>query len=113
LLTEHFKTRTSADWLALFEEIGLPAGPVLNMLEMQADPHVIARGMIVELDHPKAGKTKALGLPVKFSETPGIVRRPAPLFGQHTREVLGEVGLSADDIERLVAEGAAIVPDGQ
>ena len=111
VLTPHFKTRTSADWLARFEEIGLPGGPVLDILEMQADPHVNARDMIVELDHPKAGKTKAIGLPVKFSDTPGGIRRPAPLFGQHTREVLAEAGLSDEDIERLVADGAAIAAD--
>ncbi len=113
VLTPYFKARTSADWLARFEAVGLPGGPVLNILEMQADPHVNARGMIVELDHPRAGRTKAIGLPVKFSETPGSIRRPAPLFGEHTREVLAEAGLSTEEIETLVAEGAAIVADGR
>ena len=111
VLTGYFKERSSAEWLALFEEAGLPGGPVLNVMEMHADPHVLVREMVVTLNHPKAGETKAIGLPVKFSETPGGIRRPAPLLGQHTREVLAEAGLSGEDIDSLVAKGAVIVPD--
>jgi len=111
VLTPYFEKRTSEDWLAMFEDAGLPGGPVLSVGEMHADPHVLAREMVVTLDHPRAGETKAIGLPVKFSETPGGVRRPAPLLGQHTREILSEAGLSEDDVDRLVANGAAIATD--
>ena len=73
-----------------------------------ADPHTRAREMVVELQHPRAGRTRALGLPVKLSRTPGKVSRPAPLMGQHTREVLAEFGFSKEEIEALVRSGAAI-----
>jgi crotonobetainyl-CoA:carnitine CoA-transferase CaiB-like acyl-CoA transferase len=67
---------------------------------------VAAREMVVEVDHPRAGRTKALGHPVKFSATPGAVKRAAPLLGQHTREVLGGLGYSQAEIDRLYSEGA-------
>ncbi|HKI63424.1 MAG TPA: CoA transferase, partial [Burkholderiales bacterium] len=60
-----------------------------------------------ELEHPRAGHTRALGLPIKFSATPGRVARPAPCYGEHTREVLGEFGFAAAEIEALLASGAA------
>ncbi len=107
-LTPFLKKRTSADWLARFEEIGLPAGPVLSVTDMHADPQALARQMIVETDHPKAGPTRAIGLPIKLSGTPGGIRRPAPLFGQHTREVLEEAGYSAEEIAALAEAGAVV-----
>ena len=90
------------------ETAGVPAGPVLSITELQADPHVLAREMVVALDHPVAGPTQAIGLPVKFSDTPGKVVRAAPLLGEHTREVLAEAGYDGPEIERIVASGAAI-----
>jgi crotonobetainyl-CoA:carnitine CoA-transferase CaiB-like acyl-CoA transferase len=75
---------------------------------MHADPQTIAREMVVETDHPVAGRVKTVGLPVKFSATPGTIARPAPLLGEHTREVLAEAGLELEAIERLIAAGAAI-----
>ncbi|MEJ8571150.1 CaiB/BaiF CoA transferase family protein [Microbaculum marinum] len=111
VLTPYFRKRSSAEWLAMFEEAGLPGGPVLTVGQMHADPHVQARQMVVDLEHPQAGPTKALGLPVKFSDTPGSIRRPAPLHGEHTREILAEVGYSDAEIERMVGDGAAIVPE--
>ena len=74
--------------------------------EMAADPQTLAREMVVELDHPVAGRTKALGLPIKLSATPGGIRRPAPTYGQHTREVLREHGFDDAEIDALAAEGA-------
>lgn len=103
-----FTQRSTDEWLALMEKAGVPAGPVLSITEMHADPHVLARDMVVSLDHPVAGPTKAIGLPVKFSGTPGKVVRPAPVLGEHTREILAEAGYTAADIERIVASGAAI-----
>jgi crotonobetainyl-CoA:carnitine CoA-transferase CaiB-like acyl-CoA transferase len=103
-----FKTRTTADWLARMEQGGLPAGPVLTIRQMQQDPQAMARDMVVDLEHPVAGPVQTLGLPVKFSSTPGGVRDPAPLLGQHTRAVLAEVGYDATQIDALLASGAAI-----
>ncbi|MGH9356633.1 MAG: CaiB/BaiF CoA transferase family protein [Terriglobia bacterium] len=111
VLTPIFKRRGSAEWLRRLETAGVPAGPVLNVAEMHADPHALARGMIVETVHPVAGPVKAIGLPVKFSETPGGVYRPAPLLGEHTREVLREHGFSDAEIDRMAAEGAVHMPE--
>jgi len=105
-LTAHFRRRNSADWLALLEASGVPAGPVLDINQMHQDPQAIARDMIVETEHPTAGPVKALGLPVKFSDSPGGGLRPAPLYGQHTREVLLEHGFATADIDALAAIGA-------
>ena len=92
LLGERLRLRTTREWLDGLDAAGVPAGPIQSIAEMTADPQTLAREMVVELDHPVAGRTKALGVPVKFARTPGNVRRPAPTFGQHTREVLGEHG---------------------
>jgi crotonobetainyl-CoA:carnitine CoA-transferase CaiB-like acyl-CoA transferase len=109
-LTPLFKQRTVDEWLRRLEKSGVPAGPVLDIAQMHADPQAIAREMIVETTHPTAGKVKAIGLPVKFSETPGGVRRAAPVFGQHTQEVLHELGYSDEEIDRLVSLGAVQIP---
>ena len=106
IIGDALKARTSAEWIRDFEEAGVPVGPVNRIGDMLADPQVAAREMVVEVEHPKAGKTKALGHPIKFSDTPGKIERPAPLLGEHTREVLAELGYSGADVERLVAEGA-------
>jgi crotonobetainyl-CoA:carnitine CoA-transferase CaiB-like acyl-CoA transferase len=107
-LEKIFARRTTADWLARLEAVGVPAGPVLNVSEMHEDPQAIAREMVVEVDHPTAGPVRSIGLPVKFSATPGVLDRPAPLLGQHSREVLSEVGLTAKEIDDLVAAGVVI-----
>ncbi len=96
----------SKDLLAALEAAGVPCGPINSIAEMAADPQTLAREMVVELDHPRAGRTRALGLPIKLSSTPGGVRRAAPTFGQHTREVLAEFGFSAAEIDNLYAANA-------
>jgi len=106
LLGDHLRTRSTRDWLADLDAAGIPAGPIQTIGEMAADPQTLAREMVVELDHPVAGRTHALGVPVKLSATPGSVRRPAPTFGQHTREVLREHGFDEAEIEALGAERA-------
>ncbi len=111
VLTVHFRERTTAEWLELLEDAGLPAGPVLSIKEMQHDPQAIAREMVPATDHPVAGRVQTVGLPVKLSGTPGGVVRPAPLFGQHTREVLAEIGYSDDEIAQLLKAGGVIASD--
>ena len=110
-LTPLFKRRSSAEWLRRLEEAGVPAGPVLEVGEMHRDPQALAREMIVETEHPTAGPVKAIGLPIKFSDTPGGVRRAAPLFGQDTREILRDHGFSNAEIEQLAEQGAIQMPD--
>ena len=108
LLNAQFCKQPSAHWLGRFEDEGVPAGPVMSIKEMLADPHVAARGMVTSVDHPAVGPVKTLGLPVRFSATPGKVARPAPLYGQHSRDVLSELGYDGDEIDRLLSDGAAI-----
>jgi crotonobetainyl-CoA:carnitine CoA-transferase CaiB-like acyl-CoA transferase len=110
-LTPLFRRRSSAEWLRRLEQAGVPAGPVLEISQMHADPQALAREMIVKTVHPTAGHVKAIGLPIKFSDTPGGVRRAAPLFGQHTREVLRDHGFSDTEIDHLAALGAIQMPD--
>jgi crotonobetainyl-CoA:carnitine CoA-transferase CaiB-like acyl-CoA transferase len=110
-LTPLFKRRTSAEWLLRLEQAGVPAGPVLEVGQMHGDPQALAREMIVQTEHPTAEHVKAIGLPIKFSDTPGGVRRAAPLFGQDTREVLREHGFSDVEIEQFAEQGAIQVPD--
>ncbi len=109
-LTKRFRTKTTEVWLGLLEAGGFPAGPVLSITEMHADPQARAREMIVETDHPGAGAVETIGLPVKFSQTPGGVNRPAPQLGEHFAEVLAEYGYSADEIEGLIAAGCVGAP---
>ncbi len=106
VLTPIFKTRTKAEWLARMDKAGLPAGPVMDVTEMFDDPHAQARDMIPTVEHSKLGPVRTLGLPIKLSETPGHVAHGAPLFGEHTSEILGEYGFSDADVSALVDEGA-------
>jgi crotonobetainyl-CoA:carnitine CoA-transferase CaiB-like acyl-CoA transferase len=108
LMNARLKTRTVRQWISALEVEGVPCGPINSIADMAADPQTAAREMVVEFDHPRAGPTRALGLPIKLSATPGKVARAAPLLGEHTREVLGEYGFSSGEIEDLVGSGAAV-----
>jgi len=109
ILEGHLSNRDTEDWLARMDEAGLPAGPVLSIRDMHKDPQAIAREMIVQTEHPVAGSVNSIGLPIKFSETPGQVTRPAPLLGEHGPEILSEYGYSDATIEDLQRRGALIV----
>jgi crotonobetainyl-CoA:carnitine CoA-transferase CaiB-like acyl-CoA transferase len=106
VLSGHFRTRTRAHWLAALEEKGVPCGPVHDMLQALADPQTLARDMVVEVEHATLGPVKTIGLPVKFSETPGKVARGAPVYGEHTHEVLREYGFDEAQITAFEKEGA-------
>ena len=103
LLERRFIEKQSAHWLDALEAAGIPAGPVLHFDEAMADPHIVARGMAVDTEHPSAGTFKTLGIPVKLSHTPGALRRPAPRLGEHTAEVLGRSARQDQD-EAATAE---------
>lgn len=107
-LTDIFKRRPVADWLECLERAGVPAGPVLDIAGMQADPQALARGMITEAPHTRVGPVKTLGHPVHYSATPAEITRGAPLLGEHTREVLAEHGYSLAEVDILISEGAAV-----
>ncbi len=100
-------TYPSAHWHRLLEEAGVPCG-VLNRVDQALhDEHVQARGFVVELDHPAAGKVRATGSPMRLSRTPVRLEHAGPLLGQHTVEVLADLGLDADEIGQLLREGVA------
>jgi crotonobetainyl-CoA:carnitine CoA-transferase CaiB-like acyl-CoA transferase len=109
LLAPRFRERSTADWLARFARVGVPAGPVLDVKQMHQDPQTAAREMLVEVEHRKAGKVKTIGLPVKFSATPGKVAQAAPILGEHSRDILAEHGYAAAEIEALAAERAVLL----
>ena len=106
ILAPLFKGRTTSAWLDIFDAVNMPAGPVLSIGEMLADPQTLARAMVVETDHATLGPVKTLGAPVKFSDTPSAITRAAPVLGQHTNDVLVELGYSNAEIEDLRASGA-------
>jgi len=101
LLETIMADRDVDDWLARCDRAGVPAGPINDFAEAMSDEHYLARGMVQEMEHPVIGRMKTIGFPSKFSATPSQIRSPAPLFGQHTDEVLGDLGLAADELATL------------
>lgn len=108
ILNTYLARDSTQNWLIRMEAAQLPAGPVNDILQMHTDPQALARDMIVEVDHAVAGPVKTIGHPVKFSRTPASVTDAAPILGQHTREVLGEMGYTPAQIETLVQSQAVI-----
>ena len=98
-------TRTTDEWVEICDKAGVPGGPVLTYDETLADPHVVARDMIVDLDHPIIGPMRTVGTGARFSGLDFEVRGPAPWLGQHTGEVLSERGLGEAEIARLFDDG--------
>jgi len=103
-------TKTRAQWFEILDAAGVPAGPVNDMGEALSHPQVLAREMVVEVEHPVNGRYKALGCPVHLSKTPATVDRPAPLLGEHTRLILREAGYSDADIDSMVEAGTVAEP---
>jgi formyl-CoA transferase len=93
-------------WLALLEANDIPCGPINDYAQVFEDPQVVARGMVVETEHPALGRLRTLGSPIKMSATPPDVSRRGPMLGEHTDEVLREAGLNADQISALRQSGA-------
>ena len=106
LLVERLQTRPAAAWIEALTATGIPCGAVRDLAQVFADPQIIERAMVIALEHPIAGAIRALGVPAKLSDTPGSVRTPPPVLGQHTDGILAELGLSGDEIGKLRANGA-------
>jgi CoA:oxalate CoA-transferase len=106
VLAEIFRQRTTDEWVQTLEAAGIPCGPINTIDRVVHDPQVNARRMIVGTDHPKAGRVTMAGCPIKLSEAPDAPPKPAPMLGEHNREILGEyLGLSEREIRALASEG--------
>lgn len=98
-------TRSKAHWVEILDAAGVPVGPVHTIKEALTHPQTLSREMVVDLVHPQAGATKALGCPIHFSRTPTRIDRPAPMLGEHSRELLREYNYSDEEIDAFVANG--------
>jgi CoA:oxalate CoA-transferase len=102
ILEEVFPVKTVDEWIEALDDAGIPCGPVNSVDRVLTNPQVQARDMIVEMEHPIAGRLKMPGVPIKLSATPGAVEQPAPLLGQHTEEILYELlGMSSQQVRDL------------
>lgn len=108
LLEKHIEEvitqETTAYWVDKLDQADVPGSPVYTYDQTLQDPHILAREMVVDMEHPKLGKIKSLGVPVKYSETPLSIRSAAPWLGQHTAEKLKEIGLTDEEIEKMFEE---------
>ena len=96
--------KNGEEWLKILTDAGVPCGPIYTVDKIFSDPQVLHRQMLQELDHPKVGKIKVAGTPVKLSDTPGEVKSAPPVLGQHTQEILTQLGYSDKDVAKLKEE---------
>jgi crotonobetainyl-CoA:carnitine CoA-transferase CaiB-like acyl-CoA transferase len=103
IVRERLRTRSTAEWLKIFADVDIWAGPVFGYADLVNDPQIAQNGTFVEYEHPTEGRVKTPGFAIEFSRTPSTVARGAPLAGQHSREVLRELGLDDKRIDDLIA----------
>jgi len=94
-------TRATEEWMRALSEAGVPCGRINDLATVFANAHLAARGLFVDLPHPTLGSVRAIGSPLHLSDSPPVMRRAAPLLGEHTREVLAEAGIPAAEIDAL------------
>ena len=111
VLEKHFRARTTADWLDRLLALDIWCSPALELKDVAADPQVRHLQAFTEIDHPKAGRVRVTNIPFRMSATPGSIRRPAPLVGQHGREILRELGYDEARIAELEAHGLLTVEE--
>lgn len=104
-LKEQFLSRDRDEWVEVFKNVDACTAPVQNLDEVFNDPHVLHRQMVFEMDHPRLGKMKQLGFPIKMSDTPAQARLAPPDLGQHNEEILGGMGYTSDEIQNLREQG--------
>ena len=105
LLAPVFRTRTVASWMARLEAHDVLCAPVNRYADLPRDPQIVASRLIVEQEHPRAGRFRTLDTPIRFERTPGGIRTPAPRLGEHTEDVLTEAGLTPAEIASLRKSG--------
>jgi crotonobetainyl-CoA:carnitine CoA-transferase CaiB-like acyl-CoA transferase len=105
-LNDIFAGKTTEEWTAIMDEAGVPAGPIYTMSDLFNDPQVRHRKMVVEMDHPAAGRIKQTGVAVRLGTTPGGVDAAPPLLGQHNDTILRDLGYSSDQIAAMKQDGA-------
>ena len=107
ILEKIFITKSSKEWIDYLLTNSIPSGPILNMKEVWNDPHLKSRNMDVKLDHPAQKSIQNIGVAVKLHSTPGKIKTPAPLYGEHTKDILLELNLSKSEIEDLIQNNIA------
>ena len=107
-LEKTLSKKSSKEWLKELENDGVPAGPIFDISEVWSNDQIKSREMDVTLEHPTAGKIRNIGLATKLSQTPGKIKTAAPLLGQHTKEILIEMGYTSEEIEEFISNETVI-----
>ena len=110
LAGEQLTSRTTAEWISLFDELEIPAGPVNSLEQVLQDAHLQALGFFRHMQHPTEGEVIMPDVPVRFAETPGEIDRLPPRLGEHGREILREIGMRPEEIDALAADGGVVLP---
>jgi crotonobetainyl-CoA:carnitine CoA-transferase CaiB-like acyl-CoA transferase len=110
LAGEELAGRTTAEWIAVFDALEIPAGPVNSLDQVMDDPHLDAIGFFRRMRHPTEGELVVPDVPVQFAKTPAAIDRLPPRLGEHGREILQEIGMTPGEIERLAASGGVVIP---
>ena len=105
VIQEELVKKKSEEWIKIFDKEGLPCGPINSITEMHQDPHTLDRKMVIEVENKTAGKSKAIGMPIKFSDTNSENNKGAPIFGEHTDTVLKDFGYTQGQIEEFKSKG--------